>query len=120
MFSRFGFARIGSSLTDSVLVPDDRSTGPGIRYPGACSRRSPSALWGPYTRQMQEPSVTISLDLTPREAAFLTVATCEFYHHMKATETDEIYGALIMDDRVLAAREVWRKVEAVTKVGEWD
>lgn len=67
---------------------------------------------------MQE-RIGVHLDLTPQEAAMLTTATCEFYHHMKSTETDQIYGALIMDERVLAAREVWRKVEAITKIGEW-
>lgn len=63
-----------------------------------------------------EATVRIELDLTPSEAAMLTAATCEYFHHMKAVESSEMYGALILNKNVLAARGVWTKVGALTGV----
>lgn len=61
----------------------------------------------------------ITLQLTPKEVAVLATAVCNYYHHMKATESDEIYGSLILNENVLAARSVWNKVEAATGVSDW-
>lgn len=61
----------------------------------------------------------IDLDLTTREAALLTTAACEYFHRIKELESHEIYGALVISENVLAARSMWNKIEAVTKINDW-
>lgn len=64
--------------------------------------------------------VVVSLTLSPQQAAMLTHATCQLYHDMKAAKKEEIYGALIVNENVLVAREVWRMVESQTKIEGWE
>lgn len=66
---------------------------------------------------MPDDLIPVNLLLTPQEAALLTAATCDYFHHMKAVHKDEIFGALIDNEAVLASRSVWYKVEAITKIG---
>lgn len=60
--------------------------------------------------------VEISLVLTRREAEMLTVAANELYHHMQATAGDPNLGGLIINENILAARSLWRKIEDITRI----
>lgn len=64
-------------------------------------------------------TIDLTLTLTRREAEMLTAGACEHFHRMKAVKEHEIYGALIVSPNVLAARDVWNKIESIVKVDEW-
>lgn len=60
----------------------------------------------------------LELDLTDKELMHLRAAVNQYFHDMKAKLDDETYGPLITDERVLTAREVWKKVEREVN-SEW-
>lgn len=53
--------------------------------------------------------MTVTLELTDREAEYLVAATNEFFQKMKASFEDTTFGALITEERVLVARSLWVK-----------
>ena len=61
----------------------------------------------------------ITLELNDDEQAHLTSAVVEYYHRLKDSATNTTYGAMITDERVLVARDVWDKVEEQIGLGRW-
>lgn len=56
--------------------------------------------------------------LTDLEAGYLNAAVVDFFHKMRVA-AEEKSVVLFTDDRYNVAKNLWKKVEDQTKIGDW-